>query len=85
MSRENAIFDNRTFAKKSLKIQRVVKEGRHFGRFAFLLLYAYLSLMRRLRGPQKAMIWDPFGAFWCPKMVQYSKWDGTLMPKSDQK
>ena len=38
-----------------------MKEGRHFGRFAFLLLYASLSLMRRLRGPQKALIW---GTFW---------------------
>ena len=37
-----------------------MKEGRHFGRFAVLLLYAYLSLMRRLRGPQKALIWGPF-------------------------
>ena len=37
-----------------------MKEGRHFGRFAFLLLYASLSLMRRLRGPQKTVIWGPF-------------------------
>ena len=37
-----------------------MKKGRHFGRFAFLLLYASLSLMRRLRGPQKTLIWGPF-------------------------
>ena len=50
-----------------------MKEGRHFGRFAFLLLYASLSLMRRLRGPQKALIlvifWTFFGSQYVLKMV----------------
>ena len=46
-----------------------MKESRHFGRFAFLLLYASLSLMRRLRGPQKALILGPFWTIFASQNV----------------
>ena len=51
-----------------------MKEGRHFGRFAFLLLYAYLSLMRRLRGPQKAVILRPFWTLFGSQNVLKMVW-----------
>ena len=64
-----------------------MKEGRHFGRFAFLLLYASLSLMRRLRGPQKALIWDTFWTIFGSQNVLKMVWkiDATKVTKTKPK
>ena len=51
-----------------------MKEGRHFGRFGFLLLHASLSLMRRLRGPQKSLIWVLFWTFFGSQNVLKMVW-----------
>ena len=64
-----------------------MKESRHFGRFAFLLLYAYLSLMRRLRGPQKALILCPFWILFGPQKIlkMFSKIDAKKVTKTKPK